>query len=110
MLNWIKNLFTSSPAPVAEAPYKLEIPVVEEPVVEELVVETLVTETPLTPQAAWPFPTDSGFIAVEGMGVIKVAKPKTADVKKAAPKTASKKPAAIKPTAPKKSRRKPKKV
>ena len=30
MINWIKNLFTSSPAPVAEAPYKLETPVVEE--------------------------------------------------------------------------------
>mgnify|MGYP003624457978 CR=1 FL=1 len=86
MLNWIKNLFTSSPAPVAEAPYKLEIPVVEEPV-----VETLVTKTPLTPQAVWPFPTDIGMIAVEGMGVIRVAKPKTADVKKAAPKSASKK-------------------
>ena len=73
MINWIKNLFTSSPAPGAEAPYKLETPVVEE------VVATLVA---LTPQAAWPF---ASLQAANDD-----AKPKTADVKKAAPKTASK--------------------
>lgn len=49
MINWIKNLFTSSPATVAEAPYKLETPVVE-----EAVAETPVT---LAPQTAWPFPS-----------------------------------------------------
>jgi hypothetical protein len=93
MINWIKNLFTSSPATVAEAPYKLENPVVE------AVVETPVT---LTPQAAWPFPSLQT--------ANNDAKPKPTSTKKAAPKTASKKPAAIKATAPKKSGRKPKKV
>ena len=74
MINWIKNLFTSSPAPVAEAPYKLETPVVEE------VVATLVA---LTPQAAWPF---ASLQAANDD-----ANPKATATKKAAPKTASKK-------------------
>jgi hypothetical protein len=75
MINWIKNLFTSSPAPVAEAPYKLETPVVEEEVVATLVA--------LTPQAAWPF---ASLQAANDD-----AKPKATATKKAAPKTASKK-------------------
>ena len=103
MINWIKNLFTSSPAPVAEAPYKLE-----NPVVEEAVVETPVT---LTPQAAWPFPSlQTANNDAKPTKKKATAKPKPTSTKKAAPKTASKKPAAIKATAPKKSGRKPKKV
>ena len=95
MINWIKNLFTSSPAPVAEAPYKLETPVVEEEVVATLVA--------LTPQAAWPFPNLQA--ANDDANPTKkkaTAKPKATATKKAAPKTASKKPAAIK-TKPKKA-------
>jgi hypothetical protein len=87
MFNWIKNLFTSSPAPVAEYPKILPKPIVEVPVVE---VETKVKTA--TKAAQKPKAT---------------AKPKAAATKKAVPKTASKKPVAIK-AEPAKRGRKPK--
>ena len=110
MFNWIKNLFSSSPATVVETPAEAQVPVLE-PVAEPAVQ--------LDTTANWPFPTSNRPPANDPAPVVKAtakpkatkpkttAKPKAEPKKKAAPKTASKKPAAIK-AEPAKRGRKPK--
>ena len=99
MFNWIKNLFSSSPATVVETPAEARVPVLE-PVAKPAVQ--------LDTTANWPFPTSNRPPANDPAPVVKAtAKPKATATKKAALKTASKKPAAIK-AAPAKRGRKPK--
>ena len=111
MFNWIKNLFSSSPATVVETPAEAQVPVLE-PVAEPAVQ--------LDTTANWPFPTSNRPPANDPAPVVKAtakpkstkpkttAKPKAEPKKKAAPKTASKKPAAVNAAEPKKRGRKPK--
>ncbi len=97
MLGLLKKLFGAKPAAeTAEAPYKVETPVVET-VKETPVVVTALGEPPAT-------------VVVEGAGAVEIAKEKPA--KKSAPKKqqAPKKPAApksVKPKAPRKPKSKP---
>tara|TARA_R110000868_G_scaffold288656_1_gene548931 strand:- start:355 stop:663 length:309 start_codon:yes stop_codon:yes gene_type:complete len=98
MFNWIKNLFTSSPAVVAVTPTPVEAPVVEAaPVVDS--------------QVNWPFPTlrPAETIAKKSR---KPRAPKVDQSAKTTPtkettttKTASKKPTAIKAASAKPTRK-----
>ena len=104
MFNWIKNLFSSSPATVVETPAEARVPVLEPVAKPAMQLDTT---------ANWPFPTSNRPPANDPAPVVKATakpkatKPKATATKKAAPKTASKKPAAIK-AEPKKRGRKPK--
>jgi len=83
ILNWFRGIQGTTNTAVIDAPYKVEVP-----------------DVVGAADTTWPFPTNSGFIAVEGMGVIKVANPKTAAIT-AKPKAPAKPKVVKAPLAPK---------
>tara|TARA_B110000503_G_scaffold129727_1_gene202253 strand:- start:390 stop:626 length:237 start_codon:yes stop_codon:yes gene_type:complete len=76
MLNWIKNLFTSSPATVAEAPYKLETPVVA-PVVAPVVEKPKATPKTADIKKAAPKSASKKPAAIKSAPAKRGRKPKT---------------------------------